>query len=193
MRHADLKARMHIPGRRDPASNRWIDESWIEHVWDPGRDNDPKNKKVSVVPLSPLALDVIQSVPIVDVAEDRDLVFSFNGRGPIKGWSKLKDRLDALMLKALQEFDPNIVELKPWQHRDLRRTAKTLMGRAGVRPDISEHRLAHAIRGIEGVYDRYDYLVEKREAFDALATVVERLVGPRPAGPNVVALRRHRP
>jgi hypothetical protein len=191
MRRADLKERMLIPGRRDPTSNRWIDESWIEHAWDPGRDNDPSNKKVSVVPLASLARQVIQSVPIVDAAEDRGWVFSFNGRGPINGWSKLKDRLDALMLKALQELDPNVVELKPWQHRDLRRTAKTLMGRAGVRPDISEHCLAHAIRGVEGVYDRYNYLAEKRDAFDALATVVGRLIGP--TGGNVVALRRHRP
>jgi hypothetical protein len=40
------------------------------------------------------------------------------------------------------------------------------------------------IGGVEGVYDRYDYLREKREAFDRLAALVQRIVNP-PAG-NVV-------
>jgi hypothetical protein len=32
---------------------------------------------------------------------------------------------------------------------------KTLMARAGVRPDISERVLAHMIPGVEGICDRY--------------------------------------
>jgi hypothetical protein len=38
------------------------------------------------------------------------------------------------------------------------------MQRAGVRPAISERVLAHAIKGVEGVYDRYGYLPEKLDA-----------------------------
>jgi hypothetical protein len=41
-------------------------------------------------------------------------------------------------------------------------------GRTGVTRDISERCLAHVIGGVEGTYDRYDYLREKREAFDRL-------------------------
>ena len=48
----------------------------------------------------------------------------------------------------------------------------------GVSRDISEHYLAHMIRGVEGTYDRYDYLAEKREAFDRLAALVQRIVDP---------------
>jgi hypothetical protein len=39
--------------------------------------------------------------------------------------------------------------LKPWHHRDLRRTAKVLMMRAGVSREISERCLAHEIAGVE--------------------------------------------
>ena len=35
-----------------------------------------------------------------------------------------------------------------WTLHDLRRTAKTLMVRAGVRPDISERVLGHVIGGV---------------------------------------------
>jgi hypothetical protein len=72
-----------------------------------------------------------------------------------------------------------------WWLHDLRRTAKTLMQRAGVRPDISERVLAHVIPGVEGIYDRYEYLTEKRDALERLAALVARIV--KPAG-NIVAL-----
>ena len=62
-----------------------------------------------------------------------DFVFTVNGRTPLNGWSKYKDRLDGKMRHALQEQG---VELKPWQLRDLRRTARTLMSRAGIPPRL---------------------------------------------------------
>ncbi len=191
MQRLDVKERILIPGRE--VDGEWVPDSWIEHVWDPTRDDDPKNKQVSVVPLSAMARRVINEVPILDAADQGDWVFSLNGQEPIKGWSKLKDRLNSAMLSALRQQalerggNPDQIELRPWQHRDLRRTAKTLMMRAGVSRDISEHCLAHAIGGVEGVYDRYDYLAEKREAFTRLAALVERIVH-APEG-NVVPMR----
>jgi hypothetical protein len=40
---------------------------------------------------------------------------------------------------------------------------------------------------VRGTYDRHDYLAEKRDAFEQLATLVERIVNPPPQA-NVVAL-----
>jgi hypothetical protein len=151
----------------------------MDNVWDAGRDDDPENKQVSAVPLSATALAAIAAVPDQGV----EYVFTLNGREPIKGWSKFKANLDARMKAALHEQGQ---KFRPWQHRDLRRTAKTLMKRAGVSTDISERCLAHVIGGVEGVYDRYDYLREKQDAFNRLAALVERIVNP-PAD-NVVPL-----
>jgi hypothetical protein len=80
------------------------------------------------------------------------------------------------------------VKLPRWTLHDLRRTAKTLMVRAGVRPDISERVLGHVIHGVEGTYDRHDYAAEKRDALEKLATMVERIINPRMD--NVVPLTR---
>jgi hypothetical protein len=52
------------------------------------------------------------------------------------------------------------------------------MSRAGVRPDIAERVLGHAIAGVEGVYDRHTYEVEKAEALERLAHLVETIVNP---------------
>jgi hypothetical protein len=59
------------------------------------------------------------------------------------------------------------------------------MARAGVRPDISERVLAHVIPGVEGIYDRYEYLAEKRDALERLAALLDRIINPQT---NVVAI-----
>ena len=47
-----------------------------------------------------------------------------------------------------------------------------MIARAGVRPNIAERVLGHAIPGVEGVYDRHHYGEEKAEALARLANVV---------------------
>ena len=73
-----------------------------------------------------------------------------------------------------------------WVLHDLRRSARSLLSRAGVRPDIGERVLGHAVAGVEGVYDRHHYHDEKADALRRLAALVERIVTPPPG--NVVAL-----
>ena len=60
------------------------------------------------------------------------------------------------------------------------------MSRAGVPTDHAERCLGHVIGGVRGVYDRHEYLEEKRQGFEALASLVERIVNPQA---NVVAIR----
>jgi integrase len=62
---------------------------------------------------------------------------------------------------------------------DLRRTARSLLSRTGVRPDIAERVLGHAIAGVEGVYDRHSYRDEKADALERLAGLIESIVHPR--------------
>jgi hypothetical protein len=87
-------------------------------------------------------------------------VFATTGTGPIKGWSKYKARLDGKMLEAPRQqaraegHDAKRIEFKPWQHRDLRRTARTLMVHIGVTREVAEHYLAHAMPIIERTYNR---------------------------------------
>ncbi len=70
----------------------------------------------------------------------------------------------------------------------MRRTARSLMSRAKVRPEIAERVMGHSIKGVEGVYDRHTYLDEKGDALRRLAGLVETILNP-PAGENVVELK----
>ena len=143
-----------------------------------------KAKRANVVPLSKAARAVIEAQPQIEGCE---YVFAGrartrDGRGaaapawcPFSGFSKAKPALDrAVAATRIGEFSAS------WTLHDLRRTAKTLMVRSGVRPDISERVLGHAITGLEGVYDRHSYLNEKREALERLAAIVEGIVSATP-------------
>ena len=76
--------------------------------------------------------------------------------------------------------------VRGWRLHDLRRTARSLMSRAGVQSEHAERVLGHVIAGVEGIYDRYEYLPEKSEAVRRLAALIETIVNP-PAD-NVVQL-----
>jgi hypothetical protein len=65
-----------------------------------------------------------------------------------------------------------------WRFQDLRRTARSLLPRAGINPDIAERCLGHKIGSPRGVYDRHPYIDEMREAFEALAKQIDEIVHP---------------
>jgi integrase len=68
--------------------------------------------------------------------------------------------------------------MSPWVLHDLRRTARSLLSRTGVRPDISERVLGHVIPGVEGVYDRHSYDAEKADALVRFAALIGRIINP---------------
>src|ERR1035437_5940803 len=112
---------------------------------------------------------------------------------PYSSFSKNKAALDRAVLAMMKKQAKKGAKVEPipnWILHDLRRTAKTLMVRAGVRPDISERVLGHVIAGVEGTYDRHSYADEKRDALEKLATMIERILNPPPS--NVETLSEHR-
>jgi integrase len=82
-----------------------------------------------------------------------------------------KRDLDNRLAKALGR------PVKRFTIHDLRRTAKTLMSRAGVLPHVSEKVLGHSLKGMEKVYDQYDWTPEKADALKRLAGLVVGIVG----------------
>jgi integrase len=65
--------------------------------------------------------------------------------------------------------------VKGWRIHDLRRTARSLMSRAGIQNEVAERVLGHVIRGVEGIYNRHSYDAEKAEALIKLAALIEQI------------------
>jgi integrase len=123
-----------------------------------------------VRPLSRMARDTLEELP-----KAGGFVWSTNGGArAISDFGGFKRELDAASGVA------------DWRLHDLRRTARSLMSRAGVPSDHAERCLGHVIGGVRGTYDRHEYHEEKRQAFEALAALVARIVDPQP---NVLPIR----
>jgi integrase len=139
-----------------------------------------RNKtKVNLVrPLSGAALSVLAQID-GDGADGMDrIVFCTENGKPVHWFWNNKP-----------EFD-KACGVTGWVIHDLRRTARSLMSRAGVNADIAERCLGHVIGGVRGIYDRHEYFEEKRRAFEALAAQIDRIVNPQAA--NVVPMRGER-
>jgi integrase len=161
--------------RRDKlASMRWADIS-EEGVWSIPTASNREKGTAGELKLPQAALDIIHAQPKIG---DNPFVFAGRGNAHLNGYSKFKATFD----KKLQEAGATVA---PWSLHDLRRTARSLMSRAGVRPDIAERVLGHRIQGVAGVYDRHEYFAEKAEALATVATVIDGIVNPRE---NVVTL-----
>jgi integrase len=150
---------------------RWDEISEAGEWTIPTQQREKGNAGVLILP--PMARAVIAAQPCLG---SNPFVFAGRGDGHIIGFSKLKER-----------FDANLENVKPWTIHDLRRTARSLMARAGIRPDIAERVMGHAIAGVEGVYDRHAYMDEKADALKRLATLIDGIVSPRD---NVTPMRK---
>jgi integrase len=138
--------------------------------------------KTKVDLVRPLSAAAVASLP----ERGGPFVFSTDGEAPISGFSKFKLAFDRAVATELRKHDPEREALANWTLHDLRRTARSLMSRAGVQPDHAERCLGHVIPGVRGTYDRHRYAAEMARAYEALAALVAGIVDPQD---NVVQLR----
>ena len=149
-----------------------------------------------VIPAPKYKTKISHTVPLTDAVQHllgapqkRGFVFTTTaGEKAFGAYSWSKVRLDAA-IAALRQRDGR-KPMEPWVLHDLRRTARSLMSRAGVHPDVAERVLGHKIGGVRGVYDRHEYLAEKRDALQRLATLVAHILN-SPTG-NIVILEARR-
>lgn len=80
--------------------------------------------------------------------------------------------INAAMAKCLR---PKMPGCEPFSPHDFRRTARTHLEALGVMPYVAERCLNHKVKGIEGIYNRHDYLPERRAALAAWADLLSEL------------------
>ena len=156
----------------------WSEVDTAGLLWNLPRER-VKNGISHTVPLSKQAWDIIAAQPRFVGC---DFVFTGDGRRPVGGHSRLK-----------RDLDERTKFSQPWTLHDVRRSVASGMQRLGIRVEVIEQILNHrsgTFRGIVGVYQRHDYLNEKRDALQRWANHVEGLVSGKPA--EVVPIRARR-
>jgi integrase len=117
-----------------------------------------KNRRPQLVHLSGAAQAVIQELPRF---EEQPWLFSTTGKGPVKGFSKAKVKFD-------KESG-----VTGWTFHDIRRSFAThATERLGISPvvvDKVQNHVTGALRGVAAVYQRGEYLEQRKAAMSAWA------------------------
>jgi integrase len=153
----------------------------LEHLDQPARavwtipGERTKNKLAHVVPLGPMALEIIKARIAAEASRKNDFPLFPSPRKPEK--SMTAQSLGSAM-RSLTEKLPASEAAESWvAHRptphDLRRTFRTRLPQIGVPVDIRDRLMNHIPTDVGSKhYDRHQYLDEKRAALTAWDTAL---------------------
>jgi integrase len=154
--------------RAEVAGMRWADIDFDDRVWFLAAKST-KAGRGQLLPLPSSAVDLLRSVPRV---VDSPWVFTTNGNTPISGYSKGKMKLDSAIMGICGETGP----MQAWHLHDLRRTAASNLARLQTPRLVISKLLNHSDGSVTGIYDRYEYLPEKRVALEKWSAEIDRIV-----------------
>jgi integrase len=164
--------------REKVTTMRWDDV--VDGVWTIRAEEREKGTP-GALKLPQAALDVIAAQPRI---AGNPYVFagSLRGRRPRKDTPKKDLPTGPAAFNSFSqrkaELEAKLADMSHWTLHDLRRTARWLMAEAGVSENAAERVLGHALPGVRGVYNRYDYADEKADALQRLAMKIETIVHP---------------
>jgi len=159
----------------ETAGLSWSEISLDGATWHlPG--NRTKNGKAHLVHLTAPAREIVQAAPRI---AGSDLVFTTTGHSPVSGFSHAKVRLDDAIAvtraKVATEAGVDPVPFNPWRLHDFRRTGVTILAGLGVRWEVADRVLNHstgAISGVAAIYQRHEFLEERKAALELWAAHV---------------------
>ena len=137
--------------REEVARLAWEELDFTQRIWTIPKERT-KNAKPHVVHLSDEAIAVLERRQ-----KHGTHVFAFHGGRPFQKFSFAKRKLDQLSGVA------------GWRLHDLRRTCVSGMARLGVAPHVADKILNHqsgTISGVAAVYQRHEFLGERKDALD---------------------------
>ncbi len=119
-----------------------------------------------VVPLSPTAIEVLKGLRAIEHGSRRWVIPGESGAYAEKTFGRFMKRLWRGEPGRGWKPHPALAGLDPATPHDLRRTARTWLGKLGVEPHVAERCLNHSLGRIVQTYDLHDYLAERRAALE---------------------------
>ncbi|WP_371374845.1 tyrosine-type recombinase/integrase [Thalassotalea aquiviva] len=131
------------------------------------------------IPLAPEVLKWLEELQVR--AFDSEYVFP--SRRSSKTPHMAADTLNRAITKLFgheagkKKQPPNLMgDMPHFTVHDLRRTCRTLLAKQGTPGHVAERCLNHKLKGVEGIYDQYDYLNERKEALTSLAKSTSQII-----------------
>jgi integrase len=135
------------------------------------------------VPLPEPVREIIRNMPIIG---GNPFVFAGQGKKAIAAFGYAKNEI----ITAMEEVEgilPN------WRFHDFRRSGVTALAGMGFPPHVCDRLLNHitgAIQGVAAVYQRAEFMAERKAALDAWAALVIAAAEQCKGSDNVVRLQR---
>jgi integrase len=147
--------------REEVAKLAWEELDFSQRVWTIPKHRT-KNAKPHVVHLSDQSMAILQRIE-----KHGPHAFAFYGSKPFDRFATAKRKLDELS------------GVTGWRLHDLRRTCVSGMARLRIAPHVADKILNHqsgTISGVAAVYQRHDFLRERKDALERWGTHVGKLV-----------------
>lgn len=150
-------------------SAKWSEFDSANAVWHLPKDRS-KTEVAITIPLPALALKYLKELYIR--ANGSEYLF------PNRRAHKAKQRFphmspDTINTALKKLFTQDKMPVEHFTIHDLRRTCRSLLASLRVPDHVAERCMNHKLKGVIGTYNRYDYLDERREAFDQLSLLLE--------------------
>jgi integrase len=148
--------------REEVARMTWKELDLHQRVWTLPKSRT-KNAKEHAVHLSEQSMAVLKRTPVRG-----PFVFSVLGINPFQEFSRAKREIDELS------------GVTAWRLHDLRRTCVSGMARLGIAPHVADKILNHqggTISGVAAVYQRHEFLSERRQALDLWGAHIGEILG----------------
>ncbi len=124
------------------------------------------------IPLPDLSIEWLTELKVRSLGSD----YVFPNRRASKMPHMGKDTLNRAISKLFGREPGRAVQpknkmgdLEHFTVHDLRRTCRSLLASIGIPGYVAERCLNHALKGVEGIYNRHDYFDERRDALNKLA------------------------
>ncbi|ORT50680.1 integrase [Vibrio sp. qd031] len=154
---------------------RWNEFVLEEGLWHLPEDRSKTNVGFTI-PLAPEVLKWLEELKIRGFGSE----YVFPSRRTSKSPHMGPDTLNRAITKLFgheagkKKQPPNLMgDMPHFTVHDLRRTCRTLLAKQGTPGHVAERCLNHKLKGVEGIYDQYDYLEERRVALSKLATALQ--------------------
>jgi integrase len=151
--------------RRDEVAEApWGEFDFVGALWTLPRER-AKNDKAHLIHLAPKATEILRGLSTAGAAGS---LFTTTGKTPVSCFTRSRQKLATAM------NDLGGVEVKPFTLHDLCRTSATGMAGLGIAPHVVDRALIHStgkINGVARIYNRHEYLIERKMALPSMGQV----------------------
>lgn len=158
--------------------SKWAEFDLNNEIWALPAERSKSGVAITI----PLPMQVIEWLSELHVrACDSEYVFPSRraGKRPHMGSDTLNRAISKFFGRepGKQQQSPNLMgDLEYFTVHDLRRTCRSLLAAEGVPGHVAERCLNHKLKGVEGIYDRYDYFDERKAALTKVADLVAPVI-----------------